>query len=536
MKERESSLLKWFLIFLFFAFVINIGVLVLIHEEPRRGIITFEMLKRGDFLQPTVLGEPYYKKPPFHNWVLALFSALLGGVKELSLRLPSALSVILTSVSIYIFGRELLNRRAALFGALIYPTFYIVLIGYGTKCEPDTLFTLLVTLSTLGWLWLKAKGLNFYPWLIGYFFTSLALLTKGLPALQFFFTFLIAYGLTTGRWGELFKKEHWAGALIGLMPFTLWLLAVKSDVALKTLLSEVLSRAPTSIPLLKSIKRYVTYPFRLLAATLPWSLIALYYIKKGKFKLNLGESERIFLTAFAIDALIYWLFPGSRLRYLMPALPLLALLIGQGLSEVKVVHKRAKEILRFTAQVIVLVGIVGGVIASKNPSLVLKETITFIALLYGLYFFFAPRFNVTYIALLVATLMLILRGFYSSYYYPIAQLKYPPVREVAGQIVEDSKGYELFTKTRYLQLCFYVERGRDEILKFSKNPPPEALFISQKREGNVLREYPLGNRKFYLCSYGVKSLPVERQSQGELEPQSHERQNHSKAKGESPQG
>lgn len=538
MRERESSLLKWFLAFLLFAFVINIGVLVLIHEEPRRGIITFEMLKRWDFLQPTVLGEPYYKKPPFHNWVLALFSVVLGGVKELSLRLPSALSVALTSVAIYGFGKELFGRRTALFGSLIYPTFYIVLIGYGTKCEPDTLFTLLITVAGLGWLYFKEKGKELPAWLTGYFFTSLALLTKGLPAIQFFYALLTAYAFTLKRWRELFTKEHLLGALIGLSPFFGWLLAVKTDVAVKTLLSEVLSRAPGAgeFQLIKTLKKYISYPFRLITATFPWSFLLIFYWFKRRLNLELQPLHRVLAVAFLIDALIYWAFPGSRLRYLMPGLPLLALLSGHLLSEAQLIHKRAREILRFTIQLIVPVGIVAGVIVSKNPSLTLRETVIFVAFLYSLYFFFAPKFRITYIVVLTATLMLIFRAFYSSYYYPIAQLKYPPVRETAQQIARDSEGFKLYTKTKYLQLCFYVERARDEILYFNPRPPEESLFLSQKREGFVLKEYQLGKHRFYLCSYGVKSLPERRQSEEERGQQSPERRNRSKGKEESPQG
>jgi len=535
-KKREANLLNWFLTFLFIAFIVNIGVLVLIHEEPRRGIITFEMLKSHNFLQPTVLGEPYYKKPPFHNWVLTIFSLIFGGVKEAALRLPSALSVIATSLLIYLTGRKLTGEREALFGALIYPTFFVVLIGYGTKCEPDTLFTLLVGSASLLWLYLIKEGRELPAWLIGYFFIGLALLTKGLPAVQFFAVLLLAYGLITGRWRELLTLKHLAGALIGLSPFFLWLFAVKSDTAIKTLLSEVLSRAPGKTSITKTLKHYATYPLRLISATIPWSLITLYSYIRRKVNLPGSEVERILITAFAIDALIYWLFPGSRLRYLMPALPLLALYLGALLRDVQILHKRAKEIIKFTSQLIVPMGIVGGVVLSGNPSLVLKETVIFIALLYGVYFLLAPRFEITRVVFLWALLMLIFRSFYSSYFYPIAQYRYPPVREVTREIVEDSRGFKLYTKTKYLQLCFYVERGRNEILRFTRKPPEEALFLSRRREGNVLKEYRLGKRTFFLCSYGVKNLPERRQSEEELEKRSHERRNRSREKEESPQG
>jgi len=242
MEKKESKFLFWFLGFLLFAFVLNIGTFVLIHEEPRRGIITFEMLKTHNFLQPTVLGIPYFKKPPLHEWVTSLFS-LPFGVSEAALRLPSALSVVLTSLVIFFFLKGILGERRALLSALVYPTFFMVLFGYATKCEPDTLFTLFVTLSTFSWFYLFEKK-ELFAWLAGYFFISLALLTKGLPALQFFFFFVVSYFIVNGNFKKLFSYQHLIGLLVGMLPFVLWLYSVDSKKALEVLFSEVVGRAP----------------------------------------------------------------------------------------------------------------------------------------------------------------------------------------------------------------------------------------------------------------------------------------------------
>ncbi|WP_457679476.1 ArnT family glycosyltransferase [Thermovibrio sp.] len=531
----RSKSFYFFLFLLFIAFVINIGTLVLIHEEPRRGIIAFEMIKSSNFLQPTVLGEPYYKKPPFHNWILVLFSLLFGKVSEVSLRLPSALSVVLTSLIIYLLGKEVVGRERAKFAALIFPTFFVVLIGYGTKCEPDTLFTLLCGASYLTWLYFYQKGKRLIAWGLGYFFTALALLTKGLPAVQFFLVFTFSYLFVKGKLKEFLTKEHFIGLLIGLIPFTAWLLSVKTEVAVKTLLGEVISRAPGEVPLTKSLKRYVTYPFRLVASTFPWSLIFLYYYARER-KFYLEPTQKALLLAFSLDALTYWLFPGSRLRYLMPALPLLSLFLGSYLYDKEVIHKRAIELLRFSAELIVPLGIVAGVIITKDAHLILKETVIFITFLYATLFLLAPKLDIRKVVILSALLMLILRGFYSSYYYPIAEFKYPPVRKVGREIAKDSKGFKLYTKTKYLQLCFYVERDRNEILRFTKNPPSDSLFLSQRREGFVLKEYKLGRHEFFLCSYGLKSLSPEREGGEGQKKQTRGRQNHSKEREESLQG
>ncbi len=531
-KRWESSFLRWFLSLLFISFLVNIGVLVLIHEEPRRGIITFEMLKSHNFLQPTVLGIPYFKKPPLHEWITSLFSVLSGTVCEFSLRLPSALSVVLTSVLIFLAMKRSFGERIALFSSLIYPTFYVVLIGYGTKCEPDTLFSFFVSFAVFSWFYLFERGRELPAWFSGYFFTSLALLTKGLPAFQFFLFFVFAYFLVKRDLRKLLSIQHLIGLVLGLSPFLLWLFAVKTDQAVKTLFSEVLSRAPGRVSGIKALKNYFTYPFRLILATFPWSFVFIYSLLKKKrdlLKLPGGESLRVFLFAFTLDALLYWLFPGSRLRYLIPALPLLSVILAYYLVDYQIVHKRAKEIVRFTAEIVVPLAIVVGVIVTKNPSIILESTIEFIFILYAIYFLFLPRFNFTYIVILISVLMLILRGFYSSYYYPIAQFKYPPVREVAGEIVRDSAGYPLYTKTTYLQLCFYVERGRNEILKFNPKPPEGALFLSQRPEGNVLKEYRLGRHRFYLCSYGITSLKPQGAPEGQKK-RSPSELNHSRGK------
>jgi len=527
-KSWESSLLKWFLSLLLLSLAINLGVLVLIHEEPRRGIITFEMLKSHNFLQPTVLGVPYFKKPPLHEWITSLFSLFLGGVSEFSLRLPSVLSVVLTSLIIFFGGKRFFGVRGALFGSLIYSTFYVVLIGYGSKCEPDVLFSLLVSLAVFSWLNLFDRRRELLAWILGYFFTSLALLTKGLPAFQFFYFFVFSYLFVKKELKKLATVNHLFGMFLGLLPFTAWLFAVKTDQAVKTLFSEVLSRAPGNVPLLKTVKNYVSYPFRFLAATFPWSFVFLYYLyKRRQVEFPSNPVFKAFLLAFTLDFFLYWAFPGSRLRYLIPALPILSLLLGYYLSDFQFVHKRAKEIIKFTAELIVPVGIVVGIIVSKNPSLVLKSTLEFLIILYAVYFLFLPRFNFTYAVILFSVLMLIFRGFYSSYYYPIAQLKYPPVREVAAQIVKDSTGYSLFTKTTYLQLCFYVEKGRNEILRFNPRPPQNSLFLTQRPEGNVLREYSLGRHRFFLCSYGVSSLKPQGAPE-DLKKQSHGERDRSK--------
>lgn len=47
-------------------------------EEPRRGLITLEMMYNENPIVPTQMGEYYYKKPPGFNWAMMIFYKILG--------------------------------------------------------------------------------------------------------------------------------------------------------------------------------------------------------------------------------------------------------------------------------------------------------------------------------------------------------------------------------------------------------------------------------------------------------------------------
>ena len=116
--------------------------------------------------------------------------------------------------------------------------------------------------------------------------------------------------------------------------------------------------------------------------------------------------------------------------------------------------------MNHTLRSLVPIGIIAGVVATHDPSFILKQTIVFLIFAYLFYFFLLPKLDFTPVVILFALLMVLLRGFYSSYYLSIADYKYPPVKEVAKEIAEITKDYPLYAKTKYLQLCFYRNFAR----------------------------------------------------------------------------
>jgi len=56
------------------------------HEEPRRALVAQEMLLTKHYLYSTVYQAPYFKKPPLHNWVIALDNGSALGADNGSVR------------------------------------------------------------------------------------------------------------------------------------------------------------------------------------------------------------------------------------------------------------------------------------------------------------------------------------------------------------------------------------------------------------------------------------------------------------------
>src|SRR5438132_14263491 len=64
----------------------------LYRTESLRAIIAAEFLRSGNWVVPTLYGEPLFTKPPGMYAAIALVSWPAGGVSEWTARLPSALA------------------------------------------------------------------------------------------------------------------------------------------------------------------------------------------------------------------------------------------------------------------------------------------------------------------------------------------------------------------------------------------------------------------------------------------------------------
>src|SRR6185503_18849103 len=98
----------------------GLGTLEIKGEEGRRILPAVTMLETGNFLVPQVGSEPYFRKPPLVNWLVAASFKLTGVRNEWTARLPSVLSVLFVALTFITVARAPLGPTASLFAALMW--------------------------------------------------------------------------------------------------------------------------------------------------------------------------------------------------------------------------------------------------------------------------------------------------------------------------------------------------------------------------------------------------------------------------------
>jgi 4-amino-4-deoxy-L-arabinose transferase-like glycosyltransferase len=175
-------------------------------DESRYAQIPLEMLQRGEWVVPTLQGEPYLDKPPLLYW-LVMASYRLLGAHDWSARLVAALAVHATVLVTYLLGRRSMGDRPAWWAALglaLAPCF----VGMARLLLLDGLLTLWATLALLAaFEAVRGERLRWSWWLLAAAACALGVLTKGPVAVVLLLPPLWLFRLLTGQGA----RPGWAG-------------------------------------------------------------------------------------------------------------------------------------------------------------------------------------------------------------------------------------------------------------------------------------------------------------------------------------
>jgi 4-amino-4-deoxy-L-arabinose transferase-like glycosyltransferase len=299
----------------------GLGSLEIKGEEGRRILPAVTMLETGNYLVPQVGSEPYFRKPPLVNWLVAASFKFTGVRNEWTARLPSVLSVLAVALAFVAIAREPLGANGSLIAALTWLANFGI-IEKGRLIEIEALYVSLFALAFIFWLsWWQQRRSSWLTWTVPWIFLGLALLAKGPLHLLFFYSVVIAVLHRSRELRKLFSLPHFLGLLIMIGIFVAWALpywqAISDPNLAKNWTVQLTGRLTGDDFKLGS---WLLNLPRALAYFLPWTLL-LPLMARTKWK---SESDRDLATALAWGALVPFivvnLLPGGLPRYSLPAL------------------------------------------------------------------------------------------------------------------------------------------------------------------------------------------------------------------------
>jgi 4-amino-4-deoxy-L-arabinose transferase-like glycosyltransferase len=315
-------------------------------DEARYSEIPREMLATGDWVTPRINGIRYFEKPPLFYWAEAASMRFFGvsdshdapAPRELPQRLALALFALLGIASVYLVGREVFGRRAALLGSAVLATTPLY-FGLGNAITLDLPVSALLTVALLAFLnaTTKPPGWERRPWLWGFFVAAaLATLTKGLIGVVVPAMVIGPWILVTRRWQLIALALQPSGLLLFVAVAAPWhLLAAQanSDFLWFYFVHEHFQRYLSKVHL-----RYEPPWFFvpvLLGGMLPWSAFLPRALGSALRAKDERRGETLFLVLWAGMVFLFFSLSSSKLiPYILPAVPPLALLIGRELATI----------------------------------------------------------------------------------------------------------------------------------------------------------------------------------------------------------
>lgn len=374
-------------------------------DEGTRALIAREIYRTGNWLYPTLQGEPYLLKPPLMDWLIAL-SYKLGGVQEFTTRLPGAFFSACGVPLLYLVGREVfLERLSAVFAAGVYLTLLPV-VRHGRLAMLDGMvnsFFLLLLLCLL-------KSRQDRRWAVGVgLCLGLISFTKGLLVVPLG---AIAVGfLLADRQLTVLKSPYlWIGIVLGNAPVLAWYTAQWQHYGASFLQVHFQSQGIKRIS--QSVEGHGNPPWyyllELLKYTWPWLL----FWPGG---LHLAWQKRYVSWSYLVlIGTVGYLGTISLMKtklpwYIMPVYPFFTLAIAAQLSDFWKNSKHYPRILVGILSFLAIAGLGGCVyfvLADPQPVLIIMGLV--VALTMGLAAWQVKQNNLRFIPILLVGMYLAL--------------------------------------------------------------------------------------------------------------------------------
>src|SRR6266536_182127 len=199
-----------------------LGSLEIKGEEGRRILPAVQMIETGDYIVPRVGSEPYLRKPPLINWLVAGSFKIFGQRNEWTARLPSVLCVLAVALVFITVAPVSLGATGSTVAALIWLTSF-GMIEKGRLIEIEALYVSLFAIAFVCWLsWWEEERSLWLKWLVPWIFLGLGWLAKGPMHFFFFYAIVIAVLWRSRELRTIWNVPHLIGLVVMVSIFAAW--------------------------------------------------------------------------------------------------------------------------------------------------------------------------------------------------------------------------------------------------------------------------------------------------------------------------
>ena len=312
--------------------------------EPRESIVSYSMLATDNWTLPRNNGGEMAYKPPFFHWCVAVVSAVWGSVTETTSRIPSAIALIVMTLSGFCFYCKRRNTSIALLAALIAFTSF-ELHRAGANCRVDMVLTALTVCSLyLLYRWYEG-GLRGVP-LLAILLMGLGTLTKG--PVGSIIPCMVAGGFLLLRGVSFFKTFFLllAWGLLSLIPYAVWFCLAWQQGGqefLDLMYEENIGRMTNTMGYNSCVEPWYYNFITVTAGYVPWVLMLLislfflnyrrpvltgWWTRLTRWIREMRDVDLYSLTAIVLIFVFYCIPQSKRSVYLMPIYPFIGYFIA----------------------------------------------------------------------------------------------------------------------------------------------------------------------------------------------------------------
>jgi 4-amino-4-deoxy-L-arabinose transferase-like glycosyltransferase len=360
-------------------------------DEPRYAEVAREMFARHDWITPTLGGLPWFEKPPLLYWLM-IAGYRVFGVGEYAARVGPAICGLLTALFGYWIGKTVENAGASIkasegeehrrddlgrYSALVWlSSLGAIVFSRGAS------FDILVTMTVSGalacfFVWHLHYGIPnngagvaaSRRWLLVgfYLFIGLSLLAKGLIGIVIPGGVIALYYLFKREWPHRkFLQSLCWGIPLAAAVFAVWFGPMLARHGWKFFDQFIIQH---------HFARFITNKYHhpapfyfylvvLVALALPWTIFmgaGFFSSRRWHWRGRMPVDRlRVFAFCWIVVPLVFFSISESKLTaYILPALPAVALLVGERIS--CFLHaQRGDVVLRVTGALLIGLGAVGG--------------------------------------------------------------------------------------------------------------------------------------------------------------------------------